>query len=251
MHELADAVRTDLSVVIPMHNSATVIEQTIAAWRERLAHGVNEVILVENGSSDDTLMLARTAAVDTDHVRFVILQSPKGMGNALRLGILASQGERVLLSADDLPFGFDDLDGASMLDPVPMIVIGSKAHPESRVERGFARWCFTTGYRLMRLLVLGSRVGDTQGTFIVDGDWVRGVANHLDEGGFLFTTQLVVFAESEGLAIAEVPVRLIPRAAEKPSTVRWSDVMEMGRGLRRLRASERDYAARREAVIHS
>ena len=36
-----------------------------------------------------------------------LLRSAKGMGNAYRAGIAASRGERVVLTADDLPFGFD------------------------------------------------------------------------------------------------------------------------------------------------
>lgn len=229
----------ELSVVIPMHNSAAVVEHTIAAWVGRLTSGVTEVILVENGSRDSTWELARRFAIDNAHVRFTLLQSATGMGNALRKGIAASSGRRVLLSADDLPFGFDDLDEAAKLETVPPVVIGSKAHPDSVVERGIARDVFTFGYRWLRFMILGSRVGDTQGTILADGDWLRSVGPSLDEGGFLFTTQLVVVAEAQGLQILEVPVTLVSGDTPKESTVRLVDVLEMGNGLIRLRRSGR------------
>lgn len=235
----ADAV--ELSVVIPMHNSAAVVEHTIAAWLGRLTSGLTELILVENGSRDGTWQLAQRFALDNANVRFTLLQSETGMGNALRVGIAASTGQRVLLSADDLPFGFDDLDEAAKLETVPPVVIGSKAHPDSVVERGIARDIFTLGYRWLRFMILGSRVGDTQGTILADGDWLRSVGPSLDEGGFLFTTQLVVIAEAQSLQILEVPVTLVSSDTPKESTVRLVDVIEMGNGLLRLRRSGRAY----------
>lgn len=232
-----------LSVVIPMHNSSSVVEETVLAWLGRTSDSITEVIIVENGSRDDTWQRVNELAIDSETVRFVLLQSEKGMGNALRAGIAASTGERVLLSADDLPFGFDDVDAAAQMTRIPPIVIGSKAHPDSVVERGFARGLFTWGYRFLRFVVLGSRVGDTQGTILADGDWLRGLAPYLDEGGFLFTTQLIVFAEDEGLEILEVPVRLRRTHAPEESTVRISDIIEMGNGLARLKRSSREHKA--------
>ncbi|MCU1431954.1 MAG: putative glycosyltransferase domain protein, partial [Actinotalea sp.] len=182
------------------------------------------MLVVENGSTDATAEIVR-ALVDLDgSPRIVLLRSAKGMGNALRAGIEASSGDRVLLSADDLPFGFDDLDRADEVVPEPRVIIGSKAHPASVAERGFLRSLSTWGFRTMRRVILGSRVGDSQGTILADGEWLRAVARELDETGFLFSTQLCFAAEQQGAAIVEVPVRLSPHHAPKGSTVRLSDV---------------------------
>jgi glycosyltransferase involved in cell wall biosynthesis len=232
-----------LSVVIPIHNSEAVIARTILRWKQYLVAANTEVMLVENGSNDLSWQLVQELSHDTEHAHFTILQSEKGMGNALKAGILASSGESILLSADDLPFGFDDLEQASLLDGHPPIVIGSKAHPDSQVSRSFARRMFTMGYRVMRRLVLGSKVGDTQGTIIANGAWLWGVAQSLDEPGFLFTTQLVRVAEVQGIDIVEVPVRLAADHDPKDSTVKWSDVFDMARGLARVRTSARRIAA--------
>jgi glycosyltransferase involved in cell wall biosynthesis len=229
----------DLSVVIPMHNSASVIESTVRAWKDYLTSGRTELILVENGSRDATWEVAQRLADPTDHVEIRLLRSAKGMGNALRAGILASAGRRVLLSADDLPFGFDDLANAPIHGADARVVIGSKAHRESRIRRSLARQVFTIGFRGMRFLVLGSRIGDTQGTFLVEGDLLRAYAPELDERGFLFTTQFAVFAERDGVSIAEIPVTLRRAVIAKESTVRLSDIGDMGRGLWRLRRSLR------------
>lgn len=226
-----------LSIVIPLHNSTMVLARTIERWLDRLTTGHTEIILVENGSSDLTWALARELARDTAHVTFTVAQSEKGMGNALRRGIELSTGDRVLLSADDLPFDFDDVDEAAKLDPMPAIVVGSKAHPRSEVTRHVHRHVYTYGYRMFRRALLGSEVGDSQGTIIADGEWLRRNVSHFDEPGFLFTTQLIFTAELQSVEIAEVPVALSVDHSPKPSTVRFSDAWDMGVGLLRLRRS--------------
>ncbi|MFE4470802.1 glycosyltransferase family 2 protein [Leifsonia sp. NPDC056824] len=228
-----------LSIVIPIHNSSMVLARTIERWLDYLTHGHAEIILVENGSTDLTWALAQELARDSAHVTFQLAQSEKGMGNALRRGIELSRGDLVLLTADDLPFDFTDVEGARELDPRPPIVIGSKAHPGSRINRQAHRHLYTFGYRVFRRALLGSRVGDSQGTIIADGEWLRRYAPFLDEPGFLFTTQLIFAAELQGLPIAEVPVVLSVDHAPKPSTVRFSDAWDMGIGLLRLRRTRR------------
>lgn len=237
MPDLPEPSVVGLSVVLPAHNSADVIERTVRRLQDRLAGTSSEIIVVENGSSDRTPEIVAALHAPDEHPRVVGLTSAKGMGNALRAGIVASRGERVLLSADDLPFGFDDLDRAAELDEPADIVIGSKAHPDSEVERGFLRSLSTWGFRLMRRVILASHVGDSQGTILADGTWLRSIAPTLTEPGFLFTTQLCFAAERQGLRVVEVPVALAPDHAPKASTVRLSDVWAMGVGLMAVRRS--------------
>ena len=232
----------DLSVVIPVHNSGPVLAPAIQQWRQYLQKGHTQIIIVENGSSDGSYQTAVENAVDTPHVSFEVMQSPKGMGNALRAGIAASNGRRVLLTADDLPFGFTDLEGAAALDDEPLLIIGSKAHPQSRAGRGFMRSLSTVGFKTARRLILGSRVGDSQGTMNVDGEWIRAMHHKFDDPGFLFSTQIVLAAEAQKQSITEVPVTLTVVQGEKQTSVTMKDVLKMGLGLGRLRKQKRDFS---------
>lgn len=231
----------EMSVVVPAHNSAQVLAKTIQEWRTWPVLGGVEVIIVENGSTDDTWSVAQSTAIDTPGVTFVLVQSEKGMGNALRAGIAASRGRYVLLTADDLPFGFDDVDRFFELSTRPTITIGSKAHRDSNAGRGLKRSITTHGFRALRRMVLGSRVGDSQGTLICAGDWLRAVSSSCDDAGFLFSTQLVYAAELAGHSIVEVPVRLRPTSEEKTSSVRAHDVWLMAKGLARMRRARAIY----------
>lgn len=210
--------QTVISYVIPAHNSAGIIEACLAEIADRLrGDSPAEVIVVENGSTDDTpsvlSRLARRWVTDpvSESVELRVLTSAKGLGHALRVGIAASRGDRVVITADDLPFGFDELTASTGVDlrrcPV---VIGSKAHPASDIGRSPLRRILTVGFQLLRWLVLGMRTGDPQGTYVLDGRWARAVVGGLREPGFLITTELSYVAELSGIRPVEVPVRLRP-----------------------------------------
>ncbi|MDZ7914528.1 MAG: glycosyltransferase [Rhodococcus sp. (in: high G+C Gram-positive bacteria)] len=231
----------ELSVVIPAHNSARVIESTITAFADRLSTRHAEIIVVENGSSDETAAICARLVEDWSHpsVSLTALTSDKGMGNALRVGVSDSRGRQVLLTADDLPFGFGDLDAAEAYvdrtGSTPLVAIGSKAHPGSDVQRGALRSLMTFGFTSLRRIVLGTRTKDPQGTFLVEGALLRSLAPHLSEPGFLFTTELDYAVELAGISPVELPVQLSASHRAQPSRVALSDVVNMARGLLTLR----------------
>ena len=231
-----------LSVVIPAHNSSGIIEETVGRLAGRLAGTRAEIIVVENGSTDDTYERCMTIAgrFPTGTVSFLAMRADQGMGRALRAGALASHGQFVLLTADDLPFDFSDLDAVDGLRAngasIPPVVIGSKAHPDSVVARGAVRAALTLGFAVLRRLILGMRTGDPQGTFLADGRLLRLIAADLEEPGFLFTTELAYVLERVGIPPVEVPVRLDPKHGSHATRVRFRDIAAMGAGLIRLRS---------------
>jgi dolichyl-phosphate beta-glucosyltransferase len=231
-----------LSYVVPAHDSVEVLGATLAALGKRLRGRGAEVVVVENGSTDGTPELLAGLERSWPHpdVPLVVLRSAKGMGNAYRAGIAASRGVRVLLTADDLPFGFDDLDAA---DRVPVeqapVLIGSKGHRDSVVARGLSRAVLTRGFAVLRRLVLGMRTLDPQGTFVLDGDWARRVVPLLTEDGYLVTTELCYLAERAGIEPVEVPVRLSAEHRAHRSRVRLHDVWQMAAGLAGIRRRHR------------
>lgn len=236
----------ELSVVIPARNAGALVEGTVELLANRLAGQRAELLVVENASTDDTFERCRRLAErwSDPTIELSVLRSEAGMGNALRTGALASRGAAVLLTADDLPFGTDDLAAADQLRAeadgvLPPVIIGSKAHPDSRVNRGVLRALFTRGYATLRRVVLGMQTGDPQGTFIVEGALLRQLAPHLVEPGFLFTTELAYVAELLGIPPVEVPVSLRAGHGAHKSRVSIADAVTMAGGLRRLRRRHR------------
>jgi dolichyl-phosphate beta-glucosyltransferase len=223
-----------LSYIVPAHNSTAILETTLGALLSRLSGRGAEIVVVENGSSDGTQALLHRIAQSWSNpdVPLVVLSSGKGLGYAYRTGIAASRGARILLTADDLPFGFDDLEAADRLDSeAHPVIIGSKGHRDSEVGRGVLRWVLSWGFWLLRRALLGMRTLDPQGTFVLDGDWARTLVPRLDEPGYLVTTELCYLAEREGIQPLEVPVRLVPGHGDHRSRIAVQDVWRMGVGL--------------------
>ncbi len=239
---VAPGPRARLSVVVPTRNGEAVLGATLEALAGRLVEG-DELVVVENGSTDGTTPLLESVAQAWDHpAALVVLHSEPGLGNALRAGVLASLGERVLLTADDLPFGFSDLDGFATLPPEAVVAVGSKAHPASAVDRSWRRETQSAIFRWLRRALLHSAVGDSQGTIWVDGVWARSFAAVSRESGLMWTVEMVLAAEEQGLDVWEVPVALSEAHDTRASRFRLRDARIAVREISSLAVRRDDYS---------
>ena len=235
----------DLSVIVPTRNGAGHLAATLTALDGRLGPH-DEILVVENGSTDDTWarLLEFAAARPSTGPELRLLRSEPGLGRAYGHGAAHSRGRRCLFTADDLPFAFTDLDAFNSAPDGP-VLIGSKAHPDSRVTREPTRSAMSKAFRLLRRLALGDTVGDTQGTFYVDGSWARAFAAHAHEIGLLWTTELVAAARAQKLSVVEVPVTLIDSHAGVRSRFSWKSAVGPAVGLLRLAARRPGLARQR------
>lgn len=242
LQELSQApAAQSLSVVVPTRNGAEVVAPTVEALAGRLT-AQDEIVVVENGSTDATSgVLARLEDGWSHPCRLVVLHSDPGLGVALRAGVLASTGDRLLLTADDLPFGLSDLEQFRQLPADRAVAVGSKAHEGSTVHRSPRRAFQSRVFRTLRSALLHSAVGDSQGTFWVDGTWCRMFAAFSRETGLMWTTELVLAAEQQGIGIVEVPVALDDRHERVTSRFTPRDALVGLRGLLRLALQKDDY----------
>lgn len=213
VHEPADPRPWLLSVVLPARDAAGLLERTLPRLTRLPGGAPLEIVVVESGSRDDTwdrlLKLRRdwTAAPE-----LVVLRSPRGQGAAYRAGVAASRGDRVLLTSVGLPFGVSDVEAVLACRTTPDFAIGSPAHHRSRVRQSLPRRALDRAMRIARRAVLGLRVGDTHGTFVIEGDLARRLVARTSVTGPAMTTELVALAVREGIAPVELPVVLAPRA---------------------------------------
>jgi dolichyl-phosphate beta-glucosyltransferase len=238
-----------LSYVVPVHNEERILASSVNRLVERLeAFPGSQVLLVENGSRDGSWALAGQLAGGTRGGRVrAFREAQAGIGYAYHrglseLGCAGRQGADAgradehwaVLTAADLPFDFTDLDQAlPHLRGGARLLIGSKAHPDSRLQIGLQRRLASRAYRLARRLVLGMKCGDSQGSVFIRADLAAALVPRIQSRDFFYSTELIFLAERAGERVLEVPVVLAPSL--RGSTVRpLRDGLVMGRQLFRL-----------------
>jgi len=216
-----------LSVVVPCHNSEKFLEETIGFLYSQL-NPEEELILVENGSTDNTTAALKTLFSVEISDNVTITQSPKGLGLALKHGIERARGKTIVFMEDDLPFGLQELDLARKFDATDKYFILSKYHGNIR-GLGF-RKIQGLIFILLRESILGLKVKDSQATFFGDARLVKYLASISQQKGFLVTLELIALARKLGVEIFEVPCDSLAQTV-RPSTLKFRDVIQMFIGL--------------------
>jgi dolichyl-phosphate beta-glucosyltransferase len=228
-----------LSVVIPAFNEAHRLPATLTSviayvgGREDLLPA--EVIVVDDGSSDGTAGAAgRVGGGVGVTVRVIGLPSNRGKGAALREGLMASRGAKVLLCDADLAAPIEEL--AVLLASNAAVIAGSRALRRDLISRrqplprDLLGRLFNLYLRILRLTDLE----DTQCGFkLLDGELARCLAPLLRLDRFAFDVELLARARRMGASIAEVPVRW--RHVEQSRVDPLRDGLRMGWDALRLR----------------
>ena len=222
------AARVRLSVIIPAYNEAArlpVFLDSVLAWCGEHEPSF-EVIVVDDGSSDETVKLAMQR-----DVRLISHERNAGKGAAVRTGMLAAQGELRL---------FADADGATAMSELPSLLeteadvaIGSREGRDkdvqaSAIRRFLGRW-FNRAVRMGA--VKGIR--DTQCGFKLFRPAAHGLFEIAQEDGFAFDVELLMLAQHKGLSVAEVFVNWTEMPGSKVSLLR--DGMKMLKAVRRIK----------------
>ena len=227
-----------LSIVIPAYNEVErlgpTLERVVAyCAAERPDH---EVMVVDDGSTDGTAALARGLAAAHPSIRVIEQGRNRGKGAAVRTGMLAAFGERVLFSDADLATPIEELAKLEAeLDRGADIAIASRAAPgaDIQVRQHPLREMMGRTFNLMVRLAAVGGIGDTQCGFKL---FTRAAAQDLfgraQVDGFAFDVEVLWLARGR-YRVAEVPV--IWRHVEESKVSPGSDAARMFLDLVRIR----------------
>ncbi len=216
-----------LSIVVPCHNAEKILENTIGRLYTCL-NADEELILVENGSTDNTLYVLKRLFPEGNSKNVKVIESPKGLGLAIKYGVEHSRGKTLVFMEDDLPFGLQELDLARSLDATGKYFILSKYHGNIR-GLGFRR-VQGLAFIFLRELVLKLKVKDSQATFFGDAQIVKELISVCQQKGFLVTLELIAIAKKLGKEVHEIPCNSLSTPI-RPTTVKFRDVLQMFIGL--------------------
>jgi glycosyltransferase involved in cell wall biosynthesis len=216
----------ECSIVIPAHNEAANLEAYVARFIQDLPNDIaemlKEIIIVENGSTDGTLDACRRLQKRFPMLIRVCLVPRGSYGEAIKKGMLESQGTHVsILECDFLDSQFVSASIAIFRANHAQFVVGSKRHPQSLDRRPLKRRILTTLYNYVFLrLLIGYPGTDTHGLKSIETPLAKRLCDIAITTDEVFQTEIVLLAWRLGLKIEEVPVQILEKRSPTVSVVR-------------------------------
>ena len=212
-----------VSVVMPAYNEGEILESAVGEVVEGLrTRGLTfEVVVTENGSTDNTLALARDLDDKYPEVRAHHCEQPD-YGLALKEGLLLATGTAVVnFDADYIDLDFLEAAVARVTAPDgPAVVVGSKRGKDSNDTRPFLRKMVTFTFSSILKIVFGLKVSDTHGMKAMRRAAVVPYARRCVFGKDLFDTELILRVERAGLKSDEIDVAVIETRPARSSILR-------------------------------
>jgi glycosyltransferase involved in cell wall biosynthesis len=227
-----------VDVIIPVLNEAHVLAKSVGTIREFLREHLTyswQIVIVDNGSTDGTLEVARGLAGQFRDVRFLHLEE-KGRGRALRRAWQESTADVVLYTDVDLSTELAALPkvaDALILEGYD-IATGSRLAEDSHTRRSLKREITSRVYNLFVKCVLFTKFSDAQCGFkAVTREIVESVIPQVKDQYWFFDTELLVLAEKQGYRIKDIPVTWIEDDDSRVKIIptAWEDI----KGVLRLR----------------
>ncbi len=210
------------SVIVPVFNEGECIQQNSLRLIRYLRSILSsfEVILVENGSMDDTLFKAKSISAKLPEVRCFSLPEPC-LGEALKTGVQNATYDKIIYFPIDLSVNLDFISECVPLLDRYHIVTGSKRMSAARDIRSLRRRITSKGYHFLVKTLFQTNITDTT---CVKG-YQRNVAlelmNHIPFDSMIYETELLLEAQKEDLRVHQIPVTVTdPREGRQPLGVK-------------------------------
>ncbi len=230
-----------LSIIIPAHNEENRLPRSleqIFSFLEQQTYEA-EVLVIENGSSDRTLEVARGYAAQHKSLR-VVHEPGRGKGLAVRRGMLEARGQYRFMCDADLSMPIEEVNKF-----LPPNLTGFDVAIGSREVQGAVRY-EEPSYRHLggRFINLAIRVlilpglQDTQCGFkCFRAEAAESLFRRQRLDGWSFDIEVLYLAQCDGDKIVEVPVNWYYRSESKVSALR--DALRMIQDIFRIRANMR------------
>ena len=237
-----------LTIVVPAYNESARLGKTLVTILDYLKQNnpASEVIVVDDGSSDDTSAIAESAMASASPIatRVIRYEPNRGKGFAVRTGLLAATAAVVLFSDADLSTPITET--PKLIQPIrdgrADLTFGSRALDRSLIG-AHQSWRREQGGRVFNLLVriaTGLPFWDTQCGFKA---FRMGACRPLIEAAqidrFGFDVELIYIAHLAKLRLSEIPVRWdhVAGGALDSSSNYSRDTLRMISEVRRIRGN--------------
>src|SRR5512146_255402 len=231
----------DLSIVIPAFNEGARLPATLRALKAFLDEDGRrvEVIVVDDGSRDDTSAQVRQFESIDSRIRLIRLPQNRGKGYAVRTGVVNAAGAMVLFADADGATPFAELARLEAeLAAGARIAIASRGvrsrttHVKARLYRRVLGRLF---HAVVRLFAVRGIVDTQCGFKLFDAEAAHDLFSRMRMTGFSFDVEVLLMATRSGYRVAEVPVNWTHKPGSKVRVLR--DGLVMARDVLRIRAN--------------
>lgn len=217
-----------ISIIVPAYNESRRILPTLDKIDEYLRdrYGRFEIIVVNDGSKDNTAEVLSKVQKGNKILRVVGYEVNRGKGYAIRQGVHVTSGDVILISDADLSTPIEEVEKLfAYYDHGYDIVIGSRALKESDIvirQPWWREFMGRTFNKVVRTLI-GIDFMDTQCGFkLFRGEVGRKLFRKTIIDQFAYDVEILYLAKKEGFKIKEVPVKWINSPDSKVKPVRDS-----------------------------
>lgn len=212
-----------ISIVIPAYNEADNLERTVE-WVSTTAEGIGveyEIIVVNDGSRDQTGVVAHQLENKLSHVRLVEYTPNRGYGGALKAGYQIAAKDWIAIFPADGQFQFTEIERMLSKTAQADIICGYRQQRRDPLMRLINAW----GWNSLVRLLFGHLCRDIDCGFKL---FRRDILDHvrLASNGAMIDTEFLVGARTCGYRIAEVPVTHLPRAEGKATGAKPKVVLQ-------------------------
>jgi glycosyltransferase involved in cell wall biosynthesis len=221
-----------LSLVVPAYKQEKTIAKDLQNLEEILSSFPykHEIIVVVDGGKDNTFINAKS--VKSKNISVIGHEENIGKGFAIKQGVAKAKGDIIGFIDGGADIDFTEI--SIMLDIMAWnkadIVIGSKLHPDSKVNYPFARKILSWGYRTLAHALFGFSVKDTQVGFkLFRGKVAKEVFSKIIVKRFAFDIEVLAVAQKLGYTkIYEAPIKLnFNGVSSITSTSFWRAILSM------------------------
>ena len=205
------ATGISLSCVVPCFNEAEILDDTLQIFVNDLSslRGIVddfEIVVVDDGSSDDTAAIAERWAAKDARVRLVRHDRNQGVGAGIMTGFQAATKEWLTVNCADRPFSNADIASfGTLFDRADIVVIERE---DRRANSPYRKLTSLVNYALIRVL-FRIPVADCQFAQFYKASRVRDY--RILSKGSMVPPELILRATRDGARIARVVLRFHPR----------------------------------------